>query len=725
MDLLGRAVPVSWFYPRSIVRLRRLGSEEMVDVGAAEIVVVLIHDPEGDVDPSDSLQALAAHTPAEVPLVALSLGSELVAALASEVAGRLCEPDRELGHTDRLATVARSTPAADIVLLASTHRVVPGWLPRLAAAAHSGDAVATASPLTAERLGGAFASGDAAATDAAIRSAALRAYPRVQLGGPGCLYVRRDALQLLGVEALLGTSAHCVMKGCTVAAIDAGLVNVLADDLFVDGCPSPPAPERPVPSDVAAMRALDDHDETTALRRITALSTTATRGLTVTIDGRSLTRVGGGTQRYALELITALHRFTDVSLRVVVPPDLAPDAAAALARAPEVDVITYDQAAAGVPRSDVVHRPQQVFSPEDLSLLRMLGHRIVVTHQDLIAYHNPTYHSTPDSWEQHRRITRLALAAADRVLFFSESARRDAQSEDLIGDGRSEVVGIALESPFPEDPHAPGGLADDSEFVLCLGADYRHKNRPFAIAVVEALRNQHGWLGRLVLAGAHVDHGSSAAQERALRDSASGSGTAVVDLGAVSEDERAWLMTRARALIVPSVVEGFGLLPLEAAAAGVPCLFAARSSLREVVSESLATLVPWDENASAARAHGLLKDGQARSDHVRRLREDASRWRWERLVSGVVAAYEQAVRSPFRAASAHAWQELERERALAEVTAFHADLLAHLGDRMALARDDGFFTAEQQRGLLRVGSRPALTRAVMWPFGLLGGIRLP
>jgi hypothetical protein len=115
---------------------------------------------------------------------------------------------------------------------------------------------------------------------------------------------------------------------------------------------------------------------------------------------------------------------------------------------------------------------------------------------------------------------------------------------------------------------------------------------------------------------------------------------------------------------------------------------------------------------------------------VRRLREAADRWKWEPLAGLLEASYRQAVRAPFRAAAPRAWQELERERmitefanAYQELDRLHLDLVTHLGGRAALARDDGFFSAAQQRGLWRVGSRPALARAVMWPFGLLGELR--
>jgi hypothetical protein len=90
-----------------------------------------------------------------------------------------------------------------------------------------------------------------------------------------------------------------------------------------------------------------------------------------------------------------------------------------------------------------------------------------------------------------------------------------------------------------------------------------------------------------------------------------------------------------------------------------------------------------------------------------------------------VQAYERALRAPHRAAAVRAWQELERERYLVEVEQDRRrvlERLSGLGDSIALAGPDGFLTAREQQGLLRVGARPPLRRLTLWPFTLLGSI---
>ena len=695
---------------------------DTLDASRESAVVCVVFDARQGSSQHVDLNALAARTGREIPLLLVGLRPEDRIVQAAHELGRELLA-LELGQGGMpfalLGGLAAATGAADLVLLHPSARVPRGWIERLRDAASSEEAVATATPLGDDVLTAGATTADHRDLDSLVAAAATRIRPRLQIGGPDCLYLRRCALELIGGLPDGHETLAAITAAISTQCLHAGLVNVLADDLYV-GCDRVSRPQTPAGGRLVE---LDRCDERSPLTRSVQLATAAVQGLSVTIDARSLGPVVGGTQRYTLELVLALARFTDLKVRAVVAHDIDPEAAAELQDADGIEVVGYEQAVGGISPSHIVHRPQQVFSTGDLNVLALLGRRVVITHQDLIAYHNPAYHQTLETWEQHRRITRQALAIADRVVFFSEYSRRDATAEDLVSPERCEIVGAALSSKTTSDRLTPPVRAPlGRDFILCLGSDYRHKNRLFAIAVVQALRAEHGWPGQLVLAGGHVPYGSSRTEEEVLLTTSPAAREAVIDVGSVSDDERAWLLAQARAVIVPSVVEGFGLVPLEAAQAGVPCLFAAQSSLPEVIDESLATLVAWDAAQSAARVIPLLLDGPPREQHLRLLQASARRWNWEQIAAALLGCYSQTMRSPYRPSAVRAWQEVQREHLLAEVARNHRRLLGHLGDRIALASDEGFLTTNEQRGLLRVGSRPVLARVALWPFAVLGAV---
>jgi hypothetical protein len=120
----------------------------------------------------------------------------------------------------------------------------------------------------------------------------------------------------------------------------------------------------------------------------------------------------------------------------------------------------------------------------------------------------------------------------------------------------------------------------------------------------------------------------------------------VVELGAVTQAEKAWLLANAAAVVYPSTYEGFGLVPFEAAQAGTPALLAPVSALRETVAPALALLTPWDARASASRVAPVLVEGTPRSELVEGLRAAAGALTWERTGGELVDAYHEALRLP-------------------------------------------------------------------------------
>ncbi len=632
------------------------------------------------------------------------------------------------GETAEANAILAAAKDADVVLLADGARMGASWLERMCAAAHCDSTVVSASALCdaggalavavspAAALAGPDRRADPQTAAAAVADAARRSYPRIDRPEGPCVYVRRKALGLLGALDEDLDVAHA-LGDLGARALERGMLHVAADDVFVTASP------RLTNEMALEPTAARVSEEQGALWRCLDTAQVALDGLWVTIDARALGPVLAGTQVYTIELVLALARLEDVALRVVVPPDLSPEAAAAFASVPAVELVTYAEAARGeLELSHIVHRPQQVFSEDDLALLRMLGRRIVIGQQDLIAYRNPAYHRDAVAWRDYRRVTRLALAVADRAVFFSQHALLDTVGEDLIERSRALEAGIGGDELLRRDaatPLRPPELDSDEPFLLCLGTDYRHKNRPFAIELLAALRASGEWHGRLVLAGGHAERGSSAEEERELLAARPGLFDAVVDLGAVSEAARSWLMAHARAVLYPSLYEGFGLLPLEAARAGLPCLFAPQASLGDGRVADAATLVAWDASASASAILPLLVDGPARAAHVALLGELAASRSWADVAADLRAAYGDLIASPHRASSPRIWREQEREREIGELHLQLRELRDSVGV-LAGPSHGGLLSDAERQGLVRVAARPLLRRLLFAPVRLLG-----
>ena len=172
------------------------------------------------------------------------------------------------------------------------------------------------------------------------------------------------------------------------------------------------------------------------------------------------------------------------------------------------------------------------------------------------------------------------------------------------------------------------------------------QNRVFALRILESLRERHGWQGRLVLAGPRVAHGSSDGDEAgwlAAHEQAAGSSSRCPRS---TRREKAWPMERAAAVLYPTTYEGFGFIPFEASAAGVPCFFAYATSMADTLAGVTAVVKPWDADATADAAIEYLRDGPARTRLLAQRRTATEAHTWDRTARSSLAAYEHAFSLP-------------------------------------------------------------------------------
>lgn len=655
---------------------------------------------------------------------------------------------QNVGFVHNVNQALQALAPADVIILNSDCVVSEGWYEGLRRAAYSDTRVATASPLTnhgtivsvPERnrplpnLPQDWSLDEAAS---AVRSASSKSHPTLPAAIGHCMYVRRSALELVGdfddafapgYEEEVDFSQRCIRNG---------LLHVLADDVFVlhYGGSSFSASHRAATLQehhhrmIAARYPYYDRwvDEVarasdTPLARAVAAARRALRGTTLTIDGRILTPGITGTQLHVLESIVALHETEALTIRVIVSPHFGGPAADILAELDRIRLISQAQAEAEPP-TDVVHRPYQVLSVDELPPLLRAGERLVITQQDLIAVQNPAYHDCYERWHEYRSLTRVALAAADRVAFFTRHARSEAVREELVEPTRAKVVLLGtdhrLTALYPRGAPPRGAERLGHEpFLLCLGTDFRHKNRVFAIRLLAALQTRHGWKGRLVLAGPHVAVGSSAGEEAEELATRPGLSEHVLDLAAVDEAGKRWLMEHAAAVVYPTTSEGFGLVPFEAGEVGVPCFFAPEASLGELFPSEAALLVPWDAEASANRCAPLLGDPALQREHVAILRAAAAPLTWGRTANDLLAVYREAIAAPVR----------ETRHLIGEVAQLKGDMQAMIDQggydtySLALVGRDGTLPQDLRRPLLAIANRRVL-RVAFFPL-LRGFYRL-
>ncbi|HET9102349.1 MAG TPA: glycosyltransferase [Solirubrobacteraceae bacterium] len=652
---------------------------------AARILVWVLAG--GEAAASATIASVVAHTSPETPVVLAAGGHP----------PRLVRGPDHLRDADQDAFTG-AVDAYDVAVVTAPCAVTPGWLEGLRAAAHSDPQVAAAVALDiAGQPGGEALLGERAA---AARDRAPAVPRRLGAGAGACVYRRASATQLTGVPG--------PDPGFETATREHGLSVVLAEGVLVAGQPAPTG-GRSAGEGGAATAGPEP-----ALRDALAAERRRWQRLSVLIDARALAGARDGTRTHLLELLTALcgHGAGRVAVSALIPPGLDAETRRRLTAIAGLSTIVLEPSAPVPPdlHADVAHRPLQIAADAEMLTLRGLADRVVITHQDLISYHEPDYFADAGAFSGYRAMTARALGGADAVLFFSAHVRDQALAEGLVDPARCHVVGLTARATAGEagdmgrasatvgrvaggamPAGRPPGLGAEDPAVpilLCLGSDYRHKNRPFAIAVHAALRRRHGWRGHLVLAGPRVRWGSSAALERAAIAASPDLQASVRDLGEVSDAQRDWLLSRASLVLYPTLQEGFGLVPFEAAAHRRPCLWAAGSSLAEILPATAARITPWDADASAAAAHRLLTDFAEAGAVIDAVSGAAAELTPARLADRLITAYRAVCEQPPRAADGGALSE----------------------DAVRLVGPDGLLPREIERPLLALAARERFAR---------------
>jgi glycosyltransferase involved in cell wall biosynthesis len=284
-----------------------------------------------------------------------------------------------------------------------------------------------------------------------------------------------------------------------------------------------------------------------------------------------------------------------------------------------------------LPRELWRRRPDLLFVPAHVVPFLAPGPAVTVLH-DLVFEHHPDAYA-PRARSYLRLTTRWAARRCARLLTVSEATARDLVERYGVRRERITVVPCGGGEPPPADfdpemaRRRVAELGVEGPYVLHVGRIEPRKNQLTALHAVERLPDL-----LLVCAGPPADAGMAdrlAASPRCRM------------LGRVGQEDLEALYAAARALVFPSLGEGFGIPVLEAMRRGLPVVTAAVTSLPEVGGDVAVYIEdPLDAGALAAAIERALGD----APRLGRLgRERAAEFTWDRTAAGVAGALREVL----------------------------------------------------------------------------------
>lgn len=291
------------------------------------------------------------------------------------------------------------------------------------------------------------------------------------------------------------------------------------------------------------------------------------------------------------------------------------------------------QIAQCVDRMDLFFCPLGVLFPRPLPL------PAVVTVPDIQEVYYPHY------FTRRNRLARAyhfagSTRMADRVVTISQFSRESIVRHHRLPGEKVSVARLSADQRFadPAVPGIPPGTPVPEEYVFYPANRWLHKNHDLLLRTVRLLKEERGMRLNVVLTGYDMANGFNVGAATA----AYGISDQVRQLGYVTVDNLIYLYRHARALVFPSLFEGFGLPVVEAMAAGCPVLAANATSLPEVGGGAALYFDPRSPGDLAVKLTGLLNSEDLRSDLIRRGRERARLFTPGRMADDHLRAFEEA-----------------------------------------------------------------------------------
>lgn len=236
------------------------------------------------------------------------------------------------------------------------------------------------------------------------------------------------------------------------------------------------------------------------------------------------------------------------------------------------------------------------------------------------------------------RLDVLAIKKARHIIAVSQNTKRDLVRLLGVDERKVTVIYNGVDhSVFKPNGSKPAPFP----YILYVGSERPRKNLRRLLAAFARLKRSGGF-NDLKLVKVGTPGRSPAFRKSVLR--------AINDFGLqgevlftehLNDQELAAKYGAARALVYPSLYEGFGLPVLEAMACGCPVITSDVSALPEVAGDAALLVDPCDEAALSEAIARLLSDDNLRGRLIERGLERSKRFSWASSASQTLALYRE------------------------------------------------------------------------------------
>ena len=285
-------------------------------------------------------------------------------------------------------------------------------------------------------------------------------------------------------------------------------------------------------------------------------------------------------------------------------------------------------------------RPDILFVPSH-TLPFIGGKKNIITWHD-IGYER--YPETYNAWElaSLKQGARRAYKLADKIITVSNFTKNEIITRHNVPEERIEVIylGCNHQRWQPVAAEQAGPLLQQLNLTLpyfiYVGRLALRKNIIGLIRIYNRFREKYKSPHNLILVGPEGTYQNEINEEI----KASPFKNEIKKLGWLNIDDLPALVSQAKALIYPSIYEGFGLPVLEAMSTGCPVIVSTAGSLPEIVGSAGLQVDAPDIEGFAAAMIKILEDQQLRQSLIERGSQRAANFTWENCAGQTLKVFE-------------------------------------------------------------------------------------
>lgn len=282
------------------------------------------------------------------------------------------------------------------------------------------------------------------------------------------------------------------------------------------------------------------------------------RGISIAIDGERLDVRNTGTNRVATELVSRLANCEFVtSLDVLIPLGYEVDKIEL-----SVGIVQIGLLGGRLKNYDILFRPYQSW---EISWLQKEWNKFGTHVQwwlDFISFETPDYAGGLTGITKNLNSAIWAAENFESTLFLSPSCMQKATS---LGSHQSQIKNILPCTVTPQESQIDKSR---DKLILLVGNSFNHKARVFTLRLFEKLIQVDPEF-QLIFIGANPNFATTNKIEAQILERNNVLKSRMTDLGPISDQELFDYYRKAMFVFSPSTVEGFGLVPFEAATWGV------------------------------------------------------------------------------------------------------------------------------------------------------------